>query len=111
MAQRRRSLPPVVRTATGLQPDETGAELRHEWPQLCPRYLTAQDRVAPVIDTVELKHLFRQIDPDTCHVSHVDALLLVVGSTVVSVKPIVPKRGSPSPIRKSRSSHPPDPGG
>ena len=71
----------MVGTAAGLQPNHARGQLGQHRPHLTQRDPAAQNRVAPLIDAVQLKDLLRHINPDACDVQHMDSLLLmVVGS-------------------------------
>ncbi len=57
MAQRCQFARPAMRTAAGFSPDETRTELCKERAHLRPGESTAQDRVAALIDAVQLKDM------------------------------------------------------
>ena len=101
MTQRPQLPRPVMRTATGFHPDQTGLELREDVTQAGSRDLTAQDDVAALIDPMELKDVFGQINAHLCDVCHVDSLLLVVGAHGGFRRTHGTECGGVHPIRKS----------
>jgi hypothetical protein len=55
---------PIVRTLAGFHANATGRELRHKGQELGAGEFLAHHNIALVIDTVQLKDIFCQIDPE-----------------------------------------------
>jgi hypothetical protein len=56
-----------MRTPTGFHPDQAGLEIGEEAQDVLALELLAQHRFAPLIDSMDLKHVLCQIDPDSCN--------------------------------------------
>jgi hypothetical protein len=58
---------PIVGPLTRFHTDTTGGQLRHKGQQLGAGQLLAHYHMPLRIDPMQLKHIFRQIDPKYCH--------------------------------------------
>src|SRR5262249_34499180 len=61
---------PVVTAAARLQPDLRRSKLLQEAHQLPAPQLAFQHRLIRLVDTVQLEHALRRVDPDPCYLRH-----------------------------------------
>jgi len=76
MAQLADLAAPVVRAAAGFHRNDAARHLAKERQHLIPPQLLAQHRLARLVSLVDLKHILRQVEPDSGDLRHAPLWLL-----------------------------------